>query len=48
MTQKEAEAKAQHNWKEAESHAREEKGKVKVCGMSIGCSALLTAFVYRR
>ena len=44
---KEAEAKVRHNQEEVEKCAREEKGKDKVHGTSVGRSVLLTG-LYRR
>ena len=45
--QKEAEVRAWRDQEEAEKRAREEKGKEKVRGMSVGSSVLLTR-LYRR
>ena len=44
---KEAEVKARRDWEEAEKRVREEKGKEKVRGTSVGSSVLLTR-LYRR
>ena len=44
---KEVEVKAWCDQEEAEKRAREEKGKDKVHGTSVGCSVLLTG-LYRR